>query len=414
MDFPSSSQAPHPLRNPKHRHVARSAAKRESVQMLGSIKDLQLRFSQAGLVEHRPGAGAGVKASLDTLGEDDETENRPPGAEKNAGKERKPWKDIDMPRIDPTTARREARSLARRMRSIWDLDSTPSPATPASPHTPMTPSKKETDTRSMLIHTAQAVRRARTLALSAGPSRLLGMNGPRRVSSPAVGNPRPISKPRSSFSTPSRPNALPRAVSLGQPERKSSLGPLAEEIPDPITALRKAALDLLSGLRVLEERLRVTREVDPQSTSIFIHQPRDQTASPSLLSDSSVQNRERDASQEDTPPSSFRPLSSASCTSGMYSEPDIYAFDEDEDYNLNALAQDEETKHTFTWEERIIAEDREYRQLSVEAWEEEGRKVRDAAQKWVGIVEQIFAIDSAVISLPAWAEAEYHGTEQGM
>ena len=98
----------------------------------------------------------------------------------------------------------------------------------------------------------------------------------------------------------------------------------------------------------------------------------------------------------------------------MYSEPDIYAFDEDEDYNLNALAQDEETKHTFTWEERIIAEDREYRQLSAEAWEEEGRKIRDAAQKWVGIVEQIFAIDSAVISLPSWAEAEYHGTEQGM
>lgn len=380
--------------------------------MLGSIKDLQLRFSQAGLVEHRPGAGAGVKASLDTLGEDEETENRPPGPSSMRGKERKPWKDVEMPRMDPASARKEARSLARRMRSMWDLQSPPSPSTPASPHTPLTPIKreKEKDTRSMLIHTAQAVRRARTLALSAGPSRLMGTSETRRMSTPAVGTLRPMSKPRSSFSTPSRPHALPRAVSLGHPERKSSLGP-STDVPDPITSLRRAALDVLSNLRILEEKLRVVQVTGSPSTT-FIVAARDQTASPTLLSDSGGTTRDLDASHEQTPPSSFRPLSSASGTSGMYSEPEIYGYDDDEEYNFNALAQDEETKHTFTWEERIIAEDREYRQLSDESWEEEGSKIRDAAQKWIGVVEQIFAIDSTTTSLPAWAEQDYEGTER--
>jgi hypothetical protein len=79
----SNPQLPiQPLKNPKYRHISRSAAKRESVQLLGSIKDLQLHFSRVGL-EHKPGVGAGVKGpglGLGTVGEEEDEENRPPSS----------------------------------------------------------------------------------------------------------------------------------------------------------------------------------------------------------------------------------------------------------------------------------------------------------------------------------------------
>jgi hypothetical protein len=114
----TSSLPPTFLKNPKNRHISRSAAKRESVQLLGSIKDLQLHFSRAGLVEHRLGAGVGVKGVLGGIQEGigsnagEGSENRPPGRfgyvskGSSRARERKPWKDIEMPRIDPLIERR--------------------------------------------------------------------------------------------------------------------------------------------------------------------------------------------------------------------------------------------------------------------------------------------------------------------
>ncbi|EIW65775.1 hypothetical protein TREMEDRAFT_13823, partial [Tremella mesenterica DSM 1558] len=360
-----------PLKNPKYRHISRSAAKRESVQMLGSIKDLQLRFSQAGLVEHRPGSGAGVKASLGSLGEDDELENRPPQITP-AKKDRRPWKDVDLPRMDPLAARKEARGLVWRMRIMWDLPlPSPSPS-PISPNTPITPKKARENMRDLLIKTAQAVRRVRTLTLSI--SHTHPGEGGRRISSSFLHAPRSASKIRTSFSTPSRPNALPRAVSTGQPTKKSSLGPgdvIQDE--DPYLELRKTALDVLAQLRALEERLRI---------------------------------------KNDTPPTSLRPTSAASGTSGVFSEPEGYYFDDEEEYNLNALARDEDIRHLLTWEERIIAEQREYRQLDEEEWESGGKLARESVTNWVTVVETLFAVEGGqMVDIPPWALSTWNGDD---
>ncbi|RXK38462.1 hypothetical protein M231_04227 [Tremella mesenterica] len=412
MDTDSTSSSPSqsitplpPLKNSKYRHISRSAAKRESVQMLGSIKDLQLRFSQAGLVEHRPGSGAGVKASLGSLGEDDESENRPPHITP-AKKDRRPWKDVDLPRMDPLAARKEARGLVWRMRIMWDLPlPSPSPS-PISPNTPITPKKARENIRDLLIKTAQAVRRVRTLTLSI--SHTHPGEGGRRISSSFLHAPRSASKIRTSFSTPSRPNALPRAVSTGQPTKKSSLGPgdvIQDE--DPYLELRKTALDVLAQLRALEERLRIkTMDSEPPLSALRLRELVSPAGRTSSVDSASVQET------DDTPPTSLRPTSAASGTSGVFSEPEGYYFDDEEEYNLNALARDEDIRHLLTWEERIIAEQREYRQLDEEEWESGGKLARESVTKWVTVVETLFSVEGGqAVDIPPWAVSTWNGDD---
>ncbi|CAK9781856.1 hypothetical protein CC85DRAFT_329884 [Cutaneotrichosporon oleaginosum] len=186
------------LRRKYHRHVSRSAAKRDSVATLPSIRDLQLHFSGGGVV-HRDGVGVGIRAS--PLGS---------VAERT---ERKPWKNVALNRIAPSDARKEANMLARDVSATWAAEGAPS------------------DLRKVFVDTAAAVRRMRTLALS------LASAG-RRVSTPRA---------PASFSVPSRPTgvgAAPRSVSA------PILG------IDHAAPLRRAALDVLGQLRTLEERLR--------------------------------------------------------------------------------------------------------------------------------------------------------------
>jgi hypothetical protein len=195
-DEPSPLKAP--LRRKYHRHISRSAAKRDSVATLPSIRDLQLHFSGGG-VAHRDGAGAGIRAS-------------PLGAVPERA-ERKPWKDVALNRIAPSEARKEANFLAREVSATWAAEGAPS------------------DLRTVFVDTAAAVRRMRTLALS------LASAG-RRVSTPRA---------PASFSVPSRPTgvgAAPRSVSA------PILG------IDHAAPLRRAALDVLGHLRTLEERMR--------------------------------------------------------------------------------------------------------------------------------------------------------------
>lgn len=202
--LPSSVEGdePSPLkalsRRKYHRHISRSAAKRDSVAILPSIRDLQLHFSGGG-VAHRDGAGAGIRASA--LGAVPERA------------ECKPWKDVALTLIAPAEARKEATFLAREVSATWAAEGAPA------------------DLRAVFVDTAAAVRRMRTLALS------LATAG-RRVSVPRA---------PASFSVPSRPTgvgAAPRSVSA------PVLG------IDHAAPLRRAALDVLGQLRALEERLR--------------------------------------------------------------------------------------------------------------------------------------------------------------
>ena len=384
--IPSSSSplAPlQPLLNPKYRHISRSAAKRESVQLLGSIKGLQLHFARAGLVEHRAGSGAGVRG-LGSLGEDEE--NQPPTeAEHRRTKMRKPWKEVDLQRVDVNAARREARGLVGIVRGIWGLDLPLSPSVSTLAIFPGSPAKAaERDTRTTLTTTAQAIRRIRSLALAVSHTSHPRM-GERRTSTPSLHPPRPSSG-RASISTPSRPGVLPRAVTYAAGQRKSSLGPL-EEVDagaDFLGDLRKGALEVLAGLRGLEEHLRVDLEHPP---------PR---AHPSLSSSSPFES-------SFTAPTSLRPGSSCSV-----SEQEEYS-DDEENYSLNALAQSSaEIESVETWEERIVSEGREYHALNEEG--EKERSVVKSVEKWIAAVEKTFAVGYVQESeVEQWAKEIWDG-----
>lgn len=400
MDGQDGSSVPvAPLRGPRHRHISRSAAKRESVQLLGSIKDLQAHFARAGLVEHRAGAGAGVKgSSLNTLGEDEEVdrENRPPPVRSDRRVERKTWKDVELPRIDPATARLEARRIASSMRTAWSLpsagSSSGSSSLVSSPSTAFHPDTSATDTRSILVRTAQSVRTIRNLALSIAHAH---RSTDRRASASAQLHPRTGSKLRTSFSTPSRPAGMPRAVSLGVPERKSSLGVVSEGPQEDVHSdLRKAAIEVLASLRALEEQLRVadvvSDEIMPRSASPVESVG---TASTAVGTSATV--------------TSQRPSSSTQTT--VHSDPDDYYYEDEEEYNLNALAQaDAENAHTQTWEERLVAEDRKYRNLDEnEAGGETLSHVEDSVAKWLKVVERIFHVSqSETVEIGAWTMPE--------
>lgn len=378
--------------------------------MLGSIKDLQMHFARAGLVEHRPGSGVGVKG-LNSLDEDEE--NIPPASSSSGSKpvmkERKPWKEVDLPRIDPNTARREARGLVYNLRNTWSLGGGSSgmvssatvmfPTSPtvsmnlSSPTTPGRINRGGKDSASVLVNTAQTIRRIRSLVLSVSNPVNRKASGSNIHLAPPKAN-----KPRSSFSTPSRPSSgspLPRAVSHGSnPPRKSSLGPSsfndAPSKADELAELRKAALEVLGGLRALEESLRIEVETPPRPRYDTITSESDTTAS-SILSD-----------QE-----SARP------TSTTFTEPDIYDSDE-EDYSLNALAQHHnENAHLVTWEDRIIQEGRMYREM--ESDEERWDNVRDSVRKWVGVVEHMFGVREGQTpgELEEWAKDQWQGRETG-
>ena len=403
-----------PLKNPKYRHISRSAAKRESVQLLGSIKDLQLHFSRAGLVEHRPGAGVGVKG-LGSLDEGDE-ENRPPSALGPGGdwekekRERRPWKEVELPRVDPIQARREVRGLVTTVRNLWGL------GMPASPsmvyfnnNTPTSPTRTTTrvrDTATTLVTTAQTLRRVRTLAFS------ISHTSSRRSSGSALVVPK--SKARVSISTPSRPSGggLPRAVSYNHTERKSSLGPLDETREDMSGELRKAALEILTGLRTLEERLRVTDQSSSDTA-----QPPDSTQSahtvpPSSAAGIDVPQRTLSPGGGSTASSSMLDAESTRPTSMTFSEPETYN-SEDEGYSFNAFAQDQHTEPIQTWEERIVNERREYGNM--EAEEARVETVREGVRRWVGVVERLFGVREGfgVGELEEWARDEWDGRALG-
>jgi hypothetical protein len=378
---PSSSttntpdHAPSFLKNPKNKHISRSAAKRESVQLLGSIKDLQLHFSRAGLVEHRPGVGAGVRG-LNGIGEEEEEENRPYGdlslkrKDKEKERERRPWKEVEVGRVDMLEVRREARGLIGQVGDLWGLKMASSPSS-AGFEVDRTRTAADVDVRDILVKTAQAIRRIRVLGLSMSQHH----SSTRRVSTTSLNPVRP-NKPRSSISTPSRPGGL-RAVSYGTTERKSSLG-LPDSVggEDDAGKLRKAALDVLAGLRGLEERLRITPE-----QGLSVHQHHLRAASPS------GEGSTTSSSMLDS--SSTRPTSAAA--SAIYSDPKEYSFEEDEyGLNLNALAEAEaqEARVRETWEERVVSEDRRYRSMSAEGTRKDA--IKESVARWIVVAESMF------------------------
>lgn len=312
-----------------HRHISRSAAKRQSVSALPSIKSLKQQWSSGGHVEHRAGAGVGIRpASLSVTAEDEEADTR--------RQEHKPWKEVKLARVAPAEARREASELLERISELWGI----SPGDQGASTSPPPP-----DVADLLVKTARAVRRVRSLNLAAAPP------GQRRVSAP-------LARPHAMFSTPSRPSGIPNHH-IGRIASSSKADAVMAAQPDPSAPVRRAALDLLGQLRNLEERLRVQSD---DSSAIADGEP---------------------LAHPDTAPNGSRRLSSASF--------DDYAWSDEDEYNINEAAREAEMARSHEpWEERLLSEGRVYREVQGSDWAEQSGSARKAVRRWVEVVEGVF------------------------
>lgn len=345
-----------------HRHVSRSAAKRESVSSLPSITSLRLHFASGGKAEHRAGHGAGIR-SIGDLGATPEDEKDPDRGMKRLGlgrPQRKPWKEVQLARVSPAQARAEATQLSADVRKRWGLGrggSAPSTAA-LSPETSV-------EVRSVFVDTARAVRRVRTLTLSLIPPG----SGSRRVSGQ--------SKAAKSFSTPSH-TAIPTRSASGGVQTIQAGSPA----PDASAPVRRAALDLLTSLRTLEERLRVKH--DAPSVVVI-----DESLVASPVEVASGASLDRPTSASPTP--DLRRLSLSSNRPSTSSLDDSL-FSDDEDWNINDVARqaDALVRPYEAWEDRLIAEDRAYRISEDAQWSAECVAVRDAARRWAAAVERMF------------------------
>ena len=334
---------------------------------------------------------------------DDNEENHPPRPDvrrERESRERRPWKEVELQRVDVDAARREARVLVANVRGLWGLGAMTSSSISTLPASPTSPREHEArDTRRVLATTAQSIRRIRTLALTILHTTQYGSGG-RRVSETTLHPPRP-SRTRSSFSSPSRPGSLSRAVSLGVPEYKSSHAPVAGD--DVMADLRKADLEVLAGLRGLEERLRIQRDTTKDEDSqINIDRP---SSSVEAASQSCASAPDMDF----TGLTFTRPSSAASTA---YSQSENY-FEEEDEHSVNSLAHTGEVQHVQTWEDRIISEDRYYRNLQEEEEREQG--VRESVRRCVMISEKIFLVGTVEEDggVEEWAIETWEGRTLG-
>lgn len=366
-DMPSAAA----LRQRYHRHISRSAAKRDSVAALPSIRDLRLHFG--GGLEHRAGLGVGIRSLGATYEEEDEP--RLAGGSESPRPIHKPWKDVQLARVGPEQARSEARDLVATVRGKWGLVARTSSSSSSPPPSPTPPPE---DVRALLVETARAVRRVRTLALSL-------VSGQRRVSMPLKG-------PSPSFmNTPSRP-AMPRVVSGGQ-----LVAPIG--LPDPSSHVRRAALDLLGQLRTLEERVRVQHDAPMVVIIPSAYEP--------TLVTSPVDEFPPDCPTSASPGPADRRLSTSSLRPSTSSIEDI--FSDDEEWNVNYAAREAEQfedKPRQAWEERLVAEERAYRPLESGLWAADSAATREAARRWADVVDLAFGEreNGNATSVSAWAE----------
>jgi hypothetical protein len=92
--------------------------------------------------------------------------------------------------------------------------------------------------------------------------------------------------------------------------------------------------------------------------------------------------------------------------------------DDEEEYNLNALAlaEMENQQHTQTWEERIVAEGRRYEAFDeLDASNGHLNHLKDSLNRWLTVVEQIFRMPTdRPNDVEDWAKPElWHGHQRG-
>lgn len=361
-----------PLRGKYHRHVSRSALMRDSVHTLPSIQSLRMQFGGVKL-EHRIGSGVGIR-SFGALAEEEEE----PEAER---RRHQPWKDVQLSRVAPEEARAEALRLSNNVRERWRL-----PA--SSEGGPSTAAPLPEDIRSLLVDTSRAIRRVRALTLVLIPP------SARRSSAS-------YSK-TAAFSTPSRPAGGPTGRSVSGSKDRRVSGSATAQQPDPSAPVRRAALELLTHLRELEEALRVKQ--DPVPTVVVIPDPTAERV-PVSVSPPPIERQHSGETDTSSPgPYANRRLSSNSfaalnSSTSSLSMDDI--FSDDEEFNINAFAREAEQAHHQPWEEKLVTEGREYRVTDASA----ANATRESLRRWATAVEKAFtqALDSPRL---AWASAE--------
>ncbi|KAJ9116302.1 hypothetical protein QFC22_004742 [Naganishia vaughanmartiniae] len=260
------------------RKFARSADKRQSVHMLGSIQHLQRHFMKFGLAaEEGSDAMSTDIGSFPSLGSLCRTNNaNTTGADGSVSIAEppatvaKPPFPLETPKLDLGKLRREAFESLQALEQAWRIDNERErPKAPSSPREQSEDEEVEPSTRilDLLKTTVDAVRSVRAWSLAVPATSLICSSSSRQsdhIRTCTI----PAKSRIPTISTPSRPapaytggrSVSGTSVRLAARNGDGELLHGGGEEKDPLFDLRKAALDVLACLRGVEEKFRTTAD----------------------------------------------------------------------------------------------------------------------------------------------------------
>ncbi|KAJ9099117.1 hypothetical protein QFC21_003996 [Naganishia friedmannii] len=259
------------------RKFARSADKRQSVHMLGSIQHLQKHFMKFGLAAEEGSEaiesdiGSFSSRSLNRTKLANALNNPADGnnAESPATVAQPPF-PLETSKLDPGKLQREAFESLQALEETWRIDNKGEQAHDASSYRKQEEDEgigPPTKILDLLKTTIDAVRAVRAWSLAVPATSLTRYSATRQYDHIRAAN--TPAKPRiPTISTPSRPappNPSSRSVS-GTSIRLAGKNADGEamlgggEEKDPLSDLRKAALDVLACLRGVEEKFRMSSD----------------------------------------------------------------------------------------------------------------------------------------------------------
>ncbi|KAJ9092943.1 hypothetical protein QFC19_008541 [Naganishia cerealis] len=269
---PRTSSAQHK----QMRKFARSADKRQSVHMLGSIQHLQRHFMRFGQEETdgsnvKPDVGSfltSISSNAESYA-NNENDNDNANIAVAPATVAKPPFPLGTPKVDLGKLRREAFESLKSLEEMWRVNETQEPSnreTHDGQEGCVQLELSSTNILDLLKTTVDAIRAVRAWSLAVPATSLIRSEHPQHEHLRA--SHQFASKPRiPTISTPSRPAPQPSSRSASGTSMRlvgrnaDGEGKVGEE-KDSLSDLRKAALNVLACLRGVEEKFRVDDVVD--------------------------------------------------------------------------------------------------------------------------------------------------------
>ena len=175
--------------------------------------------------------------------------------------QRSPYPIIEDTKVDLNSLRVAALTSLQAVDKIWRINPPPGSGTDA------TDEPSEIDILEVLRVSVEAIRAVRAYSLALPASSLVSSS--KTPSTSMLRVPSGLGRARQPLSTPSRP--APRSVSSSGSGSSILRNPSPVPEDDPLAEVRKAALDLLIGLRAVEERSRVEESGQQNAGSERMH-----------------------------------------------------------------------------------------------------------------------------------------------